>query len=355
MFVTKFTTKQQNYLDDQMKKVSRSFALVVSYLEEPLREQLTAAYLICRVVDNIEDCTESFDWQQRRFAEFKRLLVDPAVAVNVLEAWSHFEWPGLSADEQKLMTLRDGGMLWDIYNQLPEGARGIIYRWTADMADGMDRIEDPDNSPLLVKRNGVRVLESTDDYNLYCYYVAGTVGHLATDLAVAHYDFNQETAAALDATCEACGRGLQKTNIIKDFAKDVTRGISYLPIEWLQLVDYTPLTLDGAGLAWKRKVLGDAINDLREATRYVLDIPIDAVGYRIASLLCLFPAYQTLLQAAERQANLFTGRHQVKISRVTMIKCIRDAREMALDNAGILAYSRVAEERFTAYFLAAQN
>ena len=355
MFATKFTAKQQNYLDDQMKKVSRSFALVVSYLEEPLREQLTAAYLICRVVDNIEDCTESFAWQQRRFAEFKRLLVDPAASVSVLEAWGQLEWPGLTADEQKLMTHRDGGLLWDIYNQLPEGTRGIIYRWTADMADGMNRIVDPANSPLLVKRNSVQVLQSADDYNRYCYYVAGTVGHMATDLAVAHYDFTEETAAALDATCEACGRGLQKTNIIKDFAKDVTRGISYLPIEWLQRVNYTPLALDGAGLAWKRRVLGDAISDLRAATRYVLAIPLDAVGYRIASLLCLFPAYQTLLQAAERQANLFTGRHQVKISRVTMIKCIRNAREMVHDNAGILAYSRAAEEQFDAYFLAAQN
>jgi len=355
MLLTKFTPKQQNYLDDQMKKVSRSFALVVGYLEEPLREQLTAAYLICRVVDNIEDCTESFEWQQRRFTEFKRLLVDPAAMDNVLDAWSQFEWPGLTPDEQKLMTLRDGGMLWDIYNQLPKGPRDIIYRWTADMAEGMDRFEDPNSTPLLVTRDGVRVLESAEDYNRYCYYVAGTVGHMATDLAVAHYDFSEGTAAVLDETCEACGRGLQKTNIIKDFAKDVARGISYLPDEWLQSVNYKPLSLAGAGLAWKESVLADAFSDLREATRYVLALPQEAVGYRIASLLCLFPAYQTLLQAAERQARLFTGRHKVKISRVTMIKCIRDAREMVHDDAGILAYSRAAEEHFSAIFNAAQS
>jgi len=355
MLLTKFTPKQQNYLDEQMKKVSRSFALVVGYLEEPLREQLTAAYLICRVVDNIEDCTESFEWQQRRFAEFKSLLVDPAAMDSVLVAWSQFKWPGLTADEQKLMTLRDGGMLWDIYNQLPKEPRDIIYRWTADMAEGMDRFEDPNSPPMLVKRDDVRVLVSADDYNRYCYYVAGTVGHMATDLAVAHYDFSEGTAAVLEATCEACGRGLQKTNIIKDFAKDVARGISYLPDEWLQSVNYTPLALAGAGLAWKERVLADAFSDLREATRYVLALPQEAVGYRIASLLCLFPAYQTLLQAAERQARLFTSRHKVKISRVTMIRCIRDAREMVHDNAGILAYSRESEERFNAIFNAAQG
>ena len=337
-----------------MKKVSRSFALVVGYLEEPLREQLTAAYLICRVVDNIEDCTEPFDWQQRRFDEFRQLLVDPAATTSVLQAWNQHEWPGLTSDERKLMTLRDGGMLWDIYNQLPETPRTIIYRWAADMAEGMDRIEDPESTPLLVEREGVRVLESTEDYNRYCYYVAGTVGHMATDLAVAHYGFSAKTAAALEATCEACGRGLQKTNIIKDFAKDVSRGISYLPDEWLKLVNYTPLALAGAGSAWKERVLADAIADLREATSYVLALPTDAVGYRIASLLCLFPAYQTLLQAADRQARLFTSRHQVKISRMTMVKCIRDAVKMVDNNAGILAYSRAAEEQFAAIFQSAQ-
>ena len=354
MLMTKFTPKQQNYLDDQMKKVSRSFALVVGYLEEPLREQLTAAYLICRVVDNIEDCTEPFDWQQHRFAEFNTLLEDPAATNDVLDSWSQYEWPGLTSDEQKLMSPRHGRMLWDIYNQLPEQPRAIIHHWTADMAEGMDRFEDPETSPLLVKRDGVRVLESADDYNRYCYYVAGTVGHMATDLAVANYGFTAETAAALKATCEACGRGLQKTNIIKDFAKDVARGISYVPYEWLASVNYAPLSLAGAGLAWKERVLADVFGELREATRYVLALPNDAVGYRIASLLCLFPAYQTLLQAAERQAHLFTGKHRVKISRKTMVNCIRDARKMFGDNAGILAYSHAAEEQFSAIFNAAQ-
>ena len=210
MFVTKFTPTQQDYLDDQMKKVSRSFALVVSYLEEPLREQLTAAYLICRVVDNIEDCTESFDWQQQRFAEFKKLLVDPAATPNILGSWSQFEWPGLTSDEQQLMTLQDGGTLWDIYNQLSEGPRSIIYHWTADMADGMQSFENPDDTPLLVSRDGVRVLESADDYNQYCYYVAGTVGHMATDLAVAHY--GRDIVFNGRELCHERGRGYSRGN-----------------------------------------------------------------------------------------------------------------------------------------------
>ena len=48
-------TEQSAYLTQHMNKVSRSFALVVSCLEEPLQQQMSTAYLICRVLDNIED------------------------------------------------------------------------------------------------------------------------------------------------------------------------------------------------------------------------------------------------------------------------------------------------------------
>ena len=184
-----FTPDNQHYLEDQMKKVSRSFALVVSFLEPSLREQFSTAYLICRVVDNIEDCTEPFEWQQQRFMEFITLLKDPAIADNLLAEWSGYPWPGLSALERKLMTRDDGQMLWSIYEQLPDKPQDIIRTWAVDMAKGMHDIEDPVRSPMLLNRNGVKILKTADDYNRYCYYVAGTVGHMATELAAAHFGF----------------------------------------------------------------------------------------------------------------------------------------------------------------------
>lgn len=342
--------REQKYLDAQMKKVSRSFALVVSYLEQPLKEQLTTAYLICRVVDNIEDCTEPHAWQKKRFDEFAVLLNEPSAAREILPIWGREPWPGLTDDERKLMGQDDGASLWQIYWRMPEQIRKTVKHWSLDMAEGMNRIEDPSAAPLLVSRNGIQVLNTQSDYDQYCYYVAGTVGHMATDLAINYYGFASDTAGHLNATCEACGRGLQKTNIVKDFPKDVARGVSYVPDEWLKAADFAPLSLAGATPAWKRLVLGNVFDDLREATEYALALPYEAVGYRIASLLCLFPAYQTLLQAAERQAQLFTKKHQVKISRMTMAKCIKDARAMVADNDGILAYSRQAEREFEAIF-----
>lgn len=344
--LTRFTVEKDHrrYLEDQMKKVSRSFALVVSYLEQPLQTYLSAAYLVCRVVDNIEDTTQPFDWQRQRFDEFCELLEAPDAAADILARWAGLSWPGLTEDEQQLMGLEQGAMLWRIYGAIPAQARQVIARWASDMVQGMSKIEDPNQEPQLILRDRVHMLASKPDYDRYCYYVAGTVGYLATEMAVAFYGLSGPHVGRLFATCEACGRGLQKTNIVKDFRKDLSRGVSYLPDEWLRQADYQPLGLAGAPASWKRLVIDDVLADLRDATQYVLALPYRVTGYRIASLLCLFPAYQTMLRAAEQARKLFTADHNFKITRFTMLNCIRDARSLVNDNTAVLAYSRAAEE-----------
>lgn len=344
--LTGFTVNKtyRRYLEEQMKKVSRSFALVVSYLEQPLQAYLSVAYLICRVVDNIEDTLQSFAWQQQRFDDFCELLVAPDTAASILNRWDAESWPGLTDEERLLVGPEHGTMLWQIYQAMPTQARQVIIRWAGDMVQGMTRIEDPGQEPRLVQHDQVHMLASKPDYDRYCYYVAGTVGYLATELAVAFYGMSGPYVGRLYATCEACGRGLQKTNIVKDFRKDLARGVSYLPDEWLRQADYQPLALAGAPAAWKRLILTDVLSELRDATQYVLALPYAVQGYRIASLLCLFPAYQTLLRAAERARHLFTADHNFKITRFTMLNCIRDARSLVNDNAAVLAYSREAEQ-----------
>ena len=45
---------QRTYLTVTMDRVSRSFALVVPWLEDPLQDYVSTAYLLCRALDNIE-------------------------------------------------------------------------------------------------------------------------------------------------------------------------------------------------------------------------------------------------------------------------------------------------------------
>jgi farnesyl-diphosphate farnesyltransferase len=331
---------QMTYLDSMMNKVSRSFAVVVPCLEEPLNHYLSTAYLLCRVVDNIEDCTQSLAWKEQRFTEFSSLLNEPLRATEILSRWQRDSWPGLTADEVRLMSVEAGLPLWQIYALFPAKIRDIIAHWTVAMARGMSQIEQPDQSPRLLKVEGVRVLASERDYDRYCYIVAGTVGHLATELVIDHYDLGYNEAESLLAKCEACGRALQKTNIVKDFVKDLRRDFCYLPEEWLRQVDYLPLSLAGAPPGWARMVINNVMAELDVATDYLLALPYRAVGYRLASLLCLLPAYQTIQLIARNQDRLFTADHQFKISRQTMAECLQATQLMVADNDAILAYSR---------------
>jgi phytoene/squalene synthetase len=92
------------------------------------------------------------------------------------------------------------------------------------MAKGMENTEDPNSEPSFTHYLGTKLFRSKSDYDLYCFYVAGTVGHMMIELVAIHYNLCEETIRTLTDLCEACGRGLQKTNIIKDFRNDLARG-----------------------------------------------------------------------------------------------------------------------------------
>jgi len=63
-----FTNNQKKYLNDQVQRLSRSFALVAPLIEPPLDYYLATTYLIFRVADNIEDNEKPLAWQVERFA-----------------------------------------------------------------------------------------------------------------------------------------------------------------------------------------------------------------------------------------------------------------------------------------------
>ncbi len=97
-------------------------------------------------------------------------------------------------------------------------------------------------------------------------------------------------------------------------------------------------------------VVANVLEELRAATQYLLVLPYRASGYRRASLLCLLPAYQTLLVAARQQEKLFTPEHKFKISRLTMVQCIADAQAMLDDNQSIVRYGQRLENEINKQF-----
>ena len=334
------TKMEKAYLAKYMIKVSRSFALVAPQIEEPLNDYMAVAYLICRVVDNIEDCVTPYKDKQVRFIEFISLLNQPEKATKILSIWEQLNWQGLNDDERALMTIKDGRLVWQIYAQIPKIYQNSIHQWAKEMALGMAQFTNLDEENFFTTKHQVRLPITALDYNQYCFYVAGTVGRMITELAITHYNIAEEEAKSLLHYSETCGRALQKTNIVKDFTQDLARGDCFLPDEWLQKIDYTPFALQNVPFWWKRLVLLDVLNELDGSVHYVTGLPETAVGYRKAGLLMMLPAYQTLLLAAKKHKALFTPEHNFKISRVTMGKCVVQAQAMAADDEAIYNYAQ---------------
>jgi len=344
----RLTSEDEIYLETWMNRVSRSFAVVVAALEDPLRSYMGAAYILCRVIDNIEDCAAPIDLKKARFRDVPQMIIEPRLADDLLKSWDTGIWNGLTEDEENLMSSSNSLPLWRIFQQFPNEVRRIIGHWVGQMIEGMSHLTDAAYPPKFKKHDGIQVLAGYEDYGQYCYIVAGTVGNLATDLVILHYQLSGFVADQLLKFSQACGRGLQKTNIVKDFRDDVSRGICYLPDEWLSEVNYRPLSFRGAPRDWNRKVLFDVMAELKDATRYILALPYEAIGYRISSLLCLLPALQTILHAAKNQGTLFTTQHPTKIDQQTFMQCILDSRRLANNNQDMLDYYQQVEKQANA-------
>src|ERR1700730_16286745 len=65
----------QKFFEEQLNKVSRSFAFCIAELRNGFREKVTLAYLLFRVLDTIEDSHwESADSQKTAFQIFRKLF-----------------------------------------------------------------------------------------------------------------------------------------------------------------------------------------------------------------------------------------------------------------------------------------
>jgi phytoene synthase len=88
-----------------------------------------------------------------------------------------------------------------------------------------------------------------DELKLYCYRVAGTVGLMSTVVMGMDPDINNSpwmrSNPAATPIPEAVSLGIanQLTNILRDVGEDARRGRIYLPLEDLELFDYTEAEL----------------------------------------------------------------------------------------------------------------
>jgi farnesyl-diphosphate farnesyltransferase len=300
--------------------VSRTFALTIPQLPARLRLAVSNAYLLCRIADTIEDQSNSSATVTlgllHRFVAVVRGEEKAALLVRDL-------LPGLSegtlAAERDLIVNME--RIVRLTRSLDAPQQVAIERCVAVMCDGMHEFQ------RIASLAGLQCLTDLDDY---CYYVAGVVGQMLTELFCGYSPATERQRAGLESLSVSFAQGLQMTNILKDVWEDRQRGVCWLPQEVFSRNGVNLRTLDvhqqPAGFDdGMRELVGVAHAHLDNALSYTLLIPPSEPGIRRFCLWALGLAVLTLKKIVATPG--FTTGNEVKISRSSV------AATMLLTNA----------------------
>ena len=325
------------FCDDMLPKVSRTFAICIRLLPAELEKSVLIAYLLCRIADTVEDTTRlNPSEKERLLLHFSRCLQpDGPEAEPLRDAFNEFQ-----DDDEKLT--READTVLREFRRLPESLQAAIRPWVVEMCGGMaEFVCQPASDPA----NCVTSLNTIDDLDRYCYYVAGTVGHMLTDVfgsvdpPIAETDY-----ARMKSLATSFGLGLQLTNIIKDIADDRRRGHTYVPRQLCSTVGIEPQHLqDERYLAESREVVNALVEKAKkhlcDALEYSTCLPRRQRGIRAFCLTSLFFAVKTLRLTEKDDAVLYPTK-KVKITRAEVWRTIMITRLIAFSNLFVRMYFR---------------
>jgi farnesyl-diphosphate farnesyltransferase len=295
------------YQDQILPHVSRTFALTIPQLPLGLRTAVTNAYLLCRIADTIED--EPALSPPATLALLRRFV---AVLCGQEEAAQLARDLAPQLSDQTLPAERDlarnMGRVVAVTARLEESQRIAIQRCLEVMSSGMHQFQ---------RTASLRGLPRSSDLDDYCYYVAGVVGQMLTELFCGYSGRIAQNRSALNELAVSFAQGLQMTNILKDVWEDRSRGACWLPQEvfsryGVDLAQLSATDADGRFDAGMRELVAVAHAHLRNALSFTLLIPAKEGGIRRFCLWAIGLAVLTLRRI--HRTHGFTTGAQVKVS-----------------------------------------
>lgn len=301
-----FRNLDVSYQTRMLPHVSRTFALTIPQLPEPLRTAVSNAYLVCRIADTIEDeptlsAAESALFLRRFAAAVSGSEAPEPLAQELSQRLSERTLPAereLVSNMQRVIRVTAG---------LGE-ARAAIERCIALMCQGMHRFQ---------RTASLHGLAESSDLDSYCYYVAGVVGEMLTELFCRYSPAVAAQRTPLSELSASFAEGLQLTNILKDFWEDRGRGACWFPRDVFARhgVELARVSVQDCGAGFEagiRELVAVAHGHLRNALTYTLLIPAREAGIRRFCLWAIGLAVLTLRKIARNPR--FTRGAQVKVS-----------------------------------------
>lgn len=298
---------------EAVQGVSRTFALTVDVLDEPMASHICVGYLLCRVADTVEDAGHIPPADQAALLRTYDAALDPDDETTIADFDEAVaEWlPEERSDDWEVVA--QAPRVVATFEELPDDVRAAVTPPVREMVGGMaDFVE------RYADEGGLR-LESPAELEEYCYYAAGTVGNLITNL-VTRGDVDEGRERRLYDTAEEFGLLLQLVNVSKDVYDDYTdENNVYLPAEWLadegvdQDAVLAPENRDGAASV-VRRTAEHARSFLDDAQAYLETVPLRDGNTLAAWAIPFLLAVGTLRELAENPEAALTD-SGVKVSR----------------------------------------
>ena len=302
------SASDEQYQDQILPHVSRTFALTIPQLPPTLRIAVTNAYLLCRIADTIEDQTVSS--AAARLGLLHRFVAvvcgEEEAALLARDLAPRLAEHTLAAERDLVMNM---GRIVRLTAALAPAQREAIRRCVAVMCEGMHQFQ------CIASLRGLARMGDLDDY---CYYVAGVVGQMLTQLFCASAPAVGRQREGLEKLSVSFAQGLQMTNILKDVWEDWQRGACWLPQDvfgrhGVELALLRPERQPPGFYAGMHELVGVAHAHLRNALSFTLLIPKEQAGIRRFCLWAIGLAVLTLRRIDATPG--FTAGNQVKISR----------------------------------------
>ena len=209
----------KDFIQPHLDRVSRSFALGIGQLDLSLKVPVGLSYLICRMLDTVEDAA----WptgtdQESAFEVFETFLKIKPTEAQV-SSWARAFPLDLPEGERRL--LGEASRVFQEFHALEPSDRAVILGPVLSMSRGMNHF-------MSHKREtGSLRLTSMVEVQTYCFFVAGLVGEVLTGLVRERVDGSFPGLTYLRGG--HFGLFLQKVNILKDQKSDEAEGRHLVP------------------------------------------------------------------------------------------------------------------------------
>lgn len=298
----------RHFQDAMLQDVSRTFALTIPQLPGALRDVVGNGYLLCRIVDTIEDDPEMSAAKKREFCTFFADVVKRRADASLFARELDSALAQTTPRAERLL-VQETPRVIGIGDGFTATQRQALETCVAIMADGMAEFQE---------RKDVCGLPTLLDMNRYCYYVAGVVGEMLTRLFCEYSPEMARHKERLMPLAVAFGQTLQMTNILKDIWEDRERGACWLPQDvfarhGFDLSGLKPGRFDPRFASGLGDLIAVAHGQARQALQYIFLIPPEESGLRKFCLWALGMAVLTL-RKIDRRRNFQSGQ-DVKITR----------------------------------------